>query len=83
MSEVLDFPAPAVSLSARQRDIVEFIRDFTEWHGYPPSVREIAQHTGLASTSSVHYQVQLLVRLGVVVRDPSRSRAITLTEKAA
>jgi repressor LexA len=63
-------------LSNRQRKILEVIRDAVAEHGYPPSIREIGQSVGLASTSSVHSQLEALERKGYIRRDPTKPRAI-------
>jgi len=63
-------------LTARQRDILGFIRDWVETHGYPPSVREIGEAVGLVSPSSVAYQLKELERKGFLRRDPNRPRAV-------
>jgi repressor LexA len=71
------FPDPAtVDLTARQRRILEFIRDWVERYGYPPSVREIGEAVGLVSPSSVAYQLKELERKGFLRRDPNRPRAV-------
>jgi repressor LexA len=66
----------ATDLTARQRDILEFIREWVEQHGYPPSVREIGEAVGLVSPSSVAYQLKELERKGYLRRDPNRPRAV-------
>jgi repressor LexA len=63
-------------LTARQRRILEFIRDWVERHGYPPSVREIGEAVGLVSPSSVAYQLKELEKKGFLRRDPNRPRAV-------
>jgi repressor LexA len=63
-------------LTARQRRILEFIRDWVERYGYPPSVREIGEAVGLVSPSSVAYQLKELERKGFLRRDPNRPRAV-------
>jgi repressor LexA len=63
-------------LSPRQRRIMEFLRDWGEQHGYPPSVREIGEAVGLVSPSSVAYQLKALERKGYLRRDPNRPRAV-------
>ncbi|GAB3145471.1 transcriptional repressor LexA [Micromonospora sonneratiae] len=74
---VSTFPDPVTSdLTARQRRILEFIRDWVERHGYPPSVREIGEAVGLVSPSSVAYQLKELERKGFLRRDPNRPRAV-------
>jgi repressor LexA len=66
---------PADGLTARQRRILEVIRESVEHRGYPPSVREIGDAVGLASTSSVAHQLNALERKGLLRRDPHRPRA--------
>jgi repressor LexA len=63
-------------LTARQRRILEFIRNWVERYGYPPSVREIGEAVGLVSPSSVAYQLKELERKGFLRRDPNRPRAV-------
>lgn len=63
-------------LTARQRAILEAIRDSVERRGYPPSIREICDAAGLASTSSVAHQLRALERKGYLRRDPNRPRAV-------
>ncbi len=63
-------------LTARQRRILEFIKDWVERYGYPPSVREIGEAVGLVSPSSVAYQLKELERKGYLRRDPNRPRAV-------
>jgi repressor LexA len=63
-------------LTARQRAILDAIRDSVEQRGYPPSIREICDAAGLASTSSVAHQLRALERKGYLRRDPNRPRAV-------
>lgn len=63
-------------LSARQRNILEYIEGSMHRRGYPPSVREIGLQVGLASPSSVHAHLEKLERNGYLVRDPAKPRAI-------
>ena len=73
------FPEPSTEsagLTARQRKVLEVIRDWVERFGYPPSVREIGDAVGLTSTSSVHHQLRTLERKGYLRRDPHRTRAV-------
>lgn len=66
------------SITARQRRILEYIRRTVQERGYPPTVREIGEAVGLASSSSVHAQLANLERLGLVRRDASKPRAMEL-----
>ncbi|MDQ1732745.1 MAG: repressor LexA [Pseudonocardiales bacterium] len=63
-------------LTARQRVILNIIRDAVERRGYPPSMREICDAAGLASTSSVSHQLAVLEQKGYIRRDPNRPRAL-------
>ncbi len=68
--------AMAPSISARQRNILEFIEQQIRERGYPPSVREIGDAVGLTSPSTVHSHLNTLQRLGYLRRDPTKPRAI-------
>lgn len=77
--DVRDFPdaAPdATGLTARQRRILDVIREAVARRGYPPSVREIGEAVGLTSSSSVAHQLAALERKGYLRRDPNRPRAV-------
>lgn len=63
-------------LTARQRIILEVIREAVETRGYPPSMREIGDAAGLQSTSSVSHQLTVLEQKGFIRRDPNRPRAL-------
>jgi repressor LexA len=70
-------------LTARQRLVLQHIRDSVERRGYPPSMREIGQAVGLTSPSSVAHQLSALERKGYLRRDPHRPRAIEVVAPAA
>src|SRR5206468_10206805 len=63
-------------LSERQERILSFIGDFSEEHGYPPSIREIGQAVGISSTSVVDYNLRVLEREGALRRDREVSRGL-------
>jgi repressor LexA len=65
-----------VSLTDRQRTILDVIRASVTSRGYPPSIREIGDAVGLTSTSSVAHQLRTLERKGYLRRDPNRPRAV-------
>ena len=67
----------------RKVRILDFIAATLRARGYPPSVREIVQAVGLASTSAVHHHLQILARDGYLERGEGQSRAIRLTPTAA
>jgi repressor LexA len=65
-------------LTTRQREIYEFITEYVDGHGYPPTVREIGEQVGLASPSTVHAHLANLERAGYLRRDPTKPRALEL-----
>ena len=65
-------------LTARQQEIWQFLVDYVDRHGYPPTVREIGEAVGLASPSTVHAHLANLERAGLLKRDPSKPRALEL-----
>lgn len=67
------------TLSVRQQEIWHFLVEYVDGHGYPPTVREIGEHVGLASPSTVHAHLATLERVGLIRRDPTKPRAIELT----
>src|SRR5580700_2595341 len=69
-------------LTPVRRKIVEAIDDSVRRHGYAPSMREIGEAVGLASTSSVSYQLSVLEREGYVSREARRPRTAALCAPA-
>ena len=63
-------------LTKRQKEIFEFIRNYANKHGYPPTVREIGKAVGLTSSSTVHAHLANLEKIGLLRRDPTKPRAI-------
>jgi repressor LexA len=68
-------------VSDRQRAILEFLQEYVDQHGYPPTVREIGEAVGLRSPSTVHAHLAQLERAGLLRRDPTKPRAIELTDR--
>jgi repressor LexA len=68
----------APQLTARQQEIWQFLVDYVDRHGYPPTVREIGEAVGLASPSTVHAHLANLERAGLLRRDPTKPRALEL-----
>ena len=66
-------------LTGRQQEIWDFLVEYVGRHGYPPTVREIGDHVGLASPSTVHAHLANLERAGYLRRDPTKPRALELT----
>ena len=67
-----------MNLSSRQNAILEFIKQEVREKGYPPSVREIGEAVGLASSSTVHGHLARLEKKGLIRRDPTKPRAIEI-----
>ena len=65
-------------LTARQQEIWNYLVEYVDRHGYPPTVREIGEHVGLASPSTVHAHLANLERAGLLHRDPTKPRALEL-----
>ena len=73
----------ATAPTGRQAEILAFIEDHVERHGYPPTVREIGQGVGLASPSTVHRHLEKLEKSGHLRRDPSKPRAMLVGSQGA
>jgi repressor LexA len=65
-------------LTERQQQIWNFLVEYVDRHGYPPTVREIGERVGLASPSTVHAHLANLERAGLLRRDPTKPRALEL-----
>jgi repressor LexA len=68
-------------VTERQRAILEYLHEYVDDHGYPPTVREIGEAVGLRSPSTVHAHLAQLERAGALKRDPTKPRAIELTDR--
>jgi repressor LexA len=65
-------------LTERQQQIWNYLVEYVDSHGYPPTVREIGEKVGLASPSTVHAHLANLERAGLLRRDPTKPRALEL-----
>ncbi len=70
------------SLTTRQREVFELIRDKITNRGYGPTVREIGQHFSINSPNGVMCHLKALEKKGLITREPNMSRAIQLTTEA-
>lgn len=68
------------SLTRRQQQIMDFILSEINRIGYPPSIREIGKAIGLTSSSTVHSHLAALERKGYIRRDPTKPRALEVTD---
>jgi repressor LexA len=69
-------------LTARQREILDFIRETIEGKGFPPTIREIGEKFKITSTNGVRAILSALSRKGYIRRKPLVSRGIELAKKA-
>lgn len=67
-------------ITAKQQEILEYIKACILKKGYPPAVREICEAVNLKSTSSVHSHLETLEQNGYIRRDPTKPRAIEILD---
>ena len=67
-------------ISAKQSEILDYIKEQILTKGYPPAVREICNAVNLKSTSSVHSHLETLEKNGYIRRDPTKPRAIEIVD---
>ncbi|MCC8106757.1 MAG: transcriptional repressor LexA [Clostridiales bacterium] len=70
----------AGSITPKQQEILEYIKEQILERGFPPAVREICQAVHLKSTSSVHSHLESLEKNGYIRRDPTKPRAIEILD---
>lgn len=68
-------------LTAKQAEILEFMKKEILKKGYPPTVRDICEAVNLKSTSSVHSHLETLEKNGYIRRDPTKPRAIEILDE--
>ncbi len=67
-------------ITAKQQEILDYIKETILKKGYPPAVREICEAVHLKSTSSVHSHLETLERNGYIRRDPTKPRTIEILD---
>jgi len=67
---------PVKNLTEKQEKILDYISKFVEDNGYPPTLREIGQHFGIASTNGVNDHLLAIEKKGYIRRGKDKSRAI-------
>ena len=70
----------AGKITAKQQEILDYIKEEILNKGYPPAVREICEAVNLKSTSSVHSHLETLEKNGYIRRDPTKPRAIEICD---
>ena len=68
------------SITSKQQQVLDYIKEEILKRGYPPAVREICEAVGLKSTSSVHAHLESLEKKGYIRRDPTKPRAIEIVD---
>ncbi|OGD63915.1 repressor LexA [Candidatus Beckwithbacteria bacterium RBG_13_42_9] len=74
---------PTITLYRRQREIVEYLAQYLQKHGYAPTLREIADALGLSSLATVHEHISRLIEKGVLTKGPAKGsvRDLRLVDK--
>jgi repressor LexA len=67
---------PVLPLTKRQREILDYLNDFIQQHGYAPSLEEIGRRFGLSSLATVHKHLTNLQEKGFIKRAWNRSRSV-------
>ena len=70
-----------VILYRKQREILQFLTEFIDRHGFAPTIREIASAVGLSSPATVEEHLQALERKGVITRIKGKKRAISISSE--
>lgn len=69
-------------MTKKQQKVYDYLIEYLDGHGYPPSVRDICSALGFRSPSTAQYHLNTLVRLGYIKRESGKGRATVLTKKA-
>ncbi len=69
-------------ISAKQQEILDYIKSQILERGFPPAVRDICEAVHLKSTSSVHSHLETLEKNGYIKRDPTKPRAIEILDSS-
>ncbi|MGL5692877.1 MAG: LexA family protein [Peptostreptococcaceae bacterium] len=69
------------NLNKNQLTILKIINTFTNEKGYPPTIREILPLTKIKSTSTIHANINKLIKIGYLKNDPTKPRTAMVTEK--
>jgi repressor LexA len=80
---MFDSSVATPELTDRQQAVLDVLQAHTAEHGYPPTVREIGEVLGMASSSTVHSHLAALERAGIIERDPTKPRALKWGPSAA
>ena len=67
-----------IQLTNRQYNVLEFLMQYIEKWGYPPTMREIGIHFGVGSTNGVNDHLRALERKGYITKEPGLSRSLVI-----
>lgn len=67
-----------MKLTPTQQKIYDYIVSHRDEYGYPPTVREIAEHLGVSSSSSAQHHLNVMERAGVIKRGKNKKRALEI-----
>ena len=70
-----------VSLTKRQNEILNYIKEYIVDHGYPPTIREIGKALGISSPATIHAHLKNLEKKGFIRKNDSKNRALELLVK--
>jgi repressor LexA len=70
-----------MKLTRRQKEVLDFVKEFKDREGYSPSMEEIAANFRIASLNAVYKHLEALQERGFLHRDPNRARSIELTDE--
>lgn len=66
------------TLTKRQNDILDYIKNYIVDHGYPPTIREIGKDLGLSSPATIHAHLSNLEKKGFIKKEGTKNRALEL-----
>jgi len=71
-----------MKLTKKQQQVYDYLVDYTQKVGFPPSIREMCKGLGVRSTSTIHGHLEKLEEKGYIKRESTKNRAITLTKQS-
>ena len=71
-------PRDEMNLTEREHQVLDYLTEYISSRGYPPTVREICLKLNIKSTSTIHRDLNSLEKMGFLLRDPSKPRALEI-----
>lgn len=69
-----------MKLTKKQQEVYDYLVDYIQREGYPPSIREMCKGLGIRSTSTIHGHLAKIEAKGYIKRESTKNRAITLSK---